>query len=215
MKINRLLFVLGVCWVAAFTVAPARAGYDVIVPSEIEYGTKGNIGMGMGYWGWVIAGDETLAAGDFSSAVLTGSLDNPDVTCPWQEFINAGFYVPVDPGQVAGQRVLGSNDAAFDPLLQAGEVSLLRDDVAFWAVTFYWPADYAGTAMFTGSVTIGGERVSYSTSLILSDFEQDFYARVVTGQRLSSAPVVPVPGAILLSGVGLGLVGWIRRRGIL
>jgi hypothetical protein len=64
-------------------------------------------------------------------------------------------------------------------------------------------------------VTIGGERVSYSTSLILGDFERDFYARIVTGQRLSSAPVVPVPGAILLSGVGLGLVGWIRRRGIL
>jgi hypothetical protein len=60
-----------VCWLAALTVAPARAGYDVIVPSEIEYGTQGNVGRGIGYWGWVIAGDETLAAGDFSSAILT------------------------------------------------------------------------------------------------------------------------------------------------
>jgi len=108
---------------------------------------------------------------------------------------------------VKGGSGTGSATLGFDTTF-AGNI------IALDSVTLITSADIlCGRAIaLNGAVTLGNNRISNNNTL--EDFgsgRSDFGSYGFSGGG-SNTTVVPAPGAILLGGIGVGIVGWLRKR---
>jgi hypothetical protein len=180
--------------------------FDVIVPSVIEIRTTGIMGIGIGGWGWIISTSDAISEGDFNAATFQGTIDDPNITISF-DIINEFYLAPLLPGEVAGRRYAGINGSAYDPLLASTE-SLKDPNKDFYGLSISYPYNYTGNATLHASIMIGDDSVTYTSSLILGDFNS---WKVNEGQRLNSA-VIPEPATLLLLGSGLLGVAGVGRK---
>lgn len=73
--------------------------------------------------------------------------------------------------------------------------------------------DYADGTLWLGSKANRGVFAQYSrTGILLDTASYDFIDNTLGGEFNFVTEKIPAPGAIVLGGIGAGLVGWLRRR---
>ncbi len=193
--------------------------FDAIVPSKVEIGTSGNLGVLFNWWGWIVATTDIISLTDLQNASFTAQIDDPFVSVLLVDdpFLNPTFFAPLSPTEVAGWRNVPFNSTAYDPLLMGGE-SLKNPGIDFWHFDFFYPNGHTGTATLTASVSIMDDVVNYTSQVSFGDFGAT--VRITEGQRLSATPIsepipepIPEPTTMALLGIGLfGLAGRAVRR---
>jgi hypothetical protein len=196
----------------------AYAAFDIIVPTDVEiHTTNDQTVSSFGYWGWVVATDNSISLADFLNASLPSAISDPMVSVS-QDFIGEFFTAPLDPGEVGGQSA--ANNAVFNPFLLPGE-TLNAPTFGFWSITFDFPRslghDSGNTpSILTSSITIGGETIDYSTNVLFINDETN--GKVITGaQRLSTngGVIVPEPISTVLFLTGGGIMAgrrYLKKR---
>jgi hypothetical protein len=170
------------------TVYNAARQSDVTLGQSYTWGTNG---VGWNYtvhWdhNWLIPSDP-----DFLSVELIDA----DLTIQAQ--YASGKTETIHLGSTANPSLgnLENGQNFFDVLSYA---SVLDGDVTVYAKLFaVCPVDY-------GTVVLNWSKLT---------LEYKITEKVWQNDPTPQPPAVPVPAAVILSGVGAGLVGWLRRRG--
>lgn len=172
---------------------------------QIRWGIpfQGQIQSGLGFTG--IAGPFTVVEG---SAFEIGQLRH------YNEFLIAGTNV------VAADLTINidfTNPAIDDVLLtmtlgvdETSNVPVLQDDIISLSGVLPSTQFVADGRVYTLDILGFGPNAESITNQLVSE-EDGSSATLVWGQ-LTSVPVIPAPGALLLGGLGTGLVGLLRRR---
>lgn len=171
---------------------------------QIRWGVpyQGEIQSGLGFTG--VAGPFTVVEGD---AFEIGQLRH------YNQFLVAGTNV------IAADLTVNmtfSNPAHFFPFSttlgvdETSNVPVLQDDIISFAGTLPSTSFVAGDRLYTLDILGFGPDAETITSQLVSP-EDGTNSTLIWG-RLTSVPVVPAPGALLLGGLGTGLVGLLRRR---
>lgn len=137
---------------------------------------------------------------------LVISLENaPDLTgYPGTDYLNFGGPVAYSLDGAGADNAIIMNDRLFGPGSGTGDLSVLIPDAQFApSETNKYVYLYSVFGMQT-TVEIDGSPFS----AVGNDGFEEWGIRV--GQ--TPPPPIPAPGAIVLGGIGMGLIGWLRRR---
>ena len=171
-------------------VGAAAVPFDVVVPQEIQIDTTvPSSGVQFEYWGWVVATTDTIQMDDLFMAEIAVEIEQPDSGSTSIEHIafkNIGVFAPLIPGEVAGFRLDPENAAAYDSLL-SGE-TMKAPDTPFWTTVIGYTTGLVDTLTVTGSVILGGDELSYATTVYFGSF--GVLPVVALGQRIPSTPIM-------------------------
>lgn len=212
--LSALALVLAPLLSPAAVVHTGVPSFDVIIPQQIELRTSNQaIGHATGTWGWLVATEGAITEEHLRSAVFTGAVSERHITAVNQEFVRAENWTPILPGEAAGSVF---SVGAFGSLLNPGEArkspSGSNQNLSFFSLGFGFPTSptYRGSTFdFVGTLTIGGQTVTYESEITISRAQASSSARLRDPVRLSS---VPEPSSILLLVGALGAALLRRRR---
>ena len=162
-------------------------------------------------------------------AKATPTLDGKDIQVNWLfpdiSTVRYTYYVTVGPGVEIPDAIDGSFSIDFS------DANILFDFYSetngqFGTGVFNGPRffDYTGTIDAFDSVTINpatnmagldASRITFDDDNIYINFESLYITPdMVVSLDITTCggQVIPAPGAIFLGGIGIGLVGWLRRR---
>jgi hypothetical protein len=181
---NGLAALAAAVLLAAGTAAEA-APFAAVVPKEIRVDTTAPAyRITFSYWGWIAATGDSLTQADMSTAQIDIQTDgNVSIS---QEFTNLGMVTPLRTGEVAGRRIDPYN-TVMDTLLEAGE-TLKAPDTGFFTTDMTFDSGYTDTVSFTSTITMAGEELTYTTTMIFGELGS-VVPVVVEGQRAASTPV--------------------------
>lgn len=206
MRINKKTFLLFHALIIALAASNVASGvpFDIIVPETVEINSQGgHTGIGATGWGWIIATKESIELNDLENVTFSGSLTDQSLRVFGQAFLNVASISPLNIHEGAGNST--SWNTVFSSLLEKNETI---KDIPLWQIGFGFPSNYSGSAIFSGTISLGNDTATYSTNVIFGGFSETIF--VTQAQRISS---VPIPPAILLFGSGLlGLIGIARRK---
>jgi hypothetical protein len=179
------------CMLLATARGAGAAPFDVVVPQEIRVDTTSPaFKVRFEHWGWIAATGDSLGWQDLEQAVLTADFETAAVAIDQGGFENLGSLAPLLLGEVAGLRLDPGNAAAYDSLLLGGE-TLKAPSLGLFPTTIVFPEGYADTATVTATITMAGEELEYTTTVIFGEFGL-LRPEVTVGQRVSSVPI-PAP----------------------
>jgi hypothetical protein len=178
----------GVAGVLLAAATGAAAGpFDAVVPATIQIDTTAPAyRIDFYYWGWIAATADSLTALDLDTAVIQVETEATPATIDHGPFENGEDLAPLRAGEVAGLRLHPWN-SAFDTLLVAGE-ALKASGTGFFSTAITFPAGYTDTVTVTTTLTMAGEALSYTTTVIFGELGL-LLPLIVEGQRIASAPV--------------------------
>lgn len=200
MKTNHpALASIAMCFASlTFSVAspPATAvPFDLIVPSSISFNTNASLGIGSGFWSWLVATTEPISPSQFSDVTITVASDDPMVSVNLPCCFNLNNIGVINPGRVAG--VVSGNDVYYNQLL-TGESLINPQDAQWSGVQTSWPAGYTKTANIQVSFRIGAHVATYSTVLEYYPFAGYSPSFVVSGVQRVSAREIPAYTTVLV-----------------
>lgn len=178
-----VLAALGLLVAAA---AANAAPFAAVVPKVIRVDTTAPAKqITFYYWGWIVATGDSLTQTDMSTAGIDIQLDKFGASIS-QGFINLATLTPLRAGEAAGLR-LDPYNSVMDTLLQAGE-ALKSPDTGFFSTDISFTGGYTDTVTFTSTITMAGEELTYSTTMIFGELGSVLPV-VVEGQRVASTPI--------------------------